>query len=265
VLSQEGIASKKYKVISKGFVRNAKQRKKDETTMDKKSFHKISYGLYVICSKNGKKTNGQIANALFQVTSEPPTIAVSINKQNLTHEYITESKVFTVSILDKKTPLPLIGTFGFKSGRDIDKFKNVHFKLGTTQAPIILDNTLAYLEAHVIDKIDVGTHTIFIGKITDTALLSEEAVMTYEYYHEVKGGYSPKTAPTYDSDLDKKTEEKKEVVKMDKYVCTVCGYIYDPAKGDPETSIAARTAFEDLPDDWVCPVCGAGKDAFEKQ
>jgi flavin reductase (DIM6/NTAB) family NADH-FMN oxidoreductase RutF/rubredoxin len=233
--------------------------------MDKKPFHKISYGLYVICSKNGKKTNGQIANALFQVTSEPPTIAVSINKQNLTHEYITESKVFTISILDKKTPLALIGTFGFKSGRDIDKFKNIHFKLGTTQAPIILDNTLGYLEANVIDKIDVGTHTIFIGKITDAAVLSQEPGMTYEYYHEVKGGYSPKTAPTYDSDIDKKTEKKKEEVKMDKYVCTVCGYVYDPAKGDPETGIAAGTTFEDLPDDWVCPICGAGKDAFEKQ
>lgn len=179
--------------------------------MDKKPFHKIPYGLYVVSSKNGKKTNGQIANALFQVTSEPPTIAVSINKQNLTHEYITKSKVFTVSILDKKTQLPLIGTFGFKSGRDIDKFKNVHFKLGTTQAPIVMDNTLAYLEAHVIDKIDVGTHTIFIGKITDAAVLSEEPAMTYEYYHEVKGGYSPKTAPTYDSNIDKKTEKKRRM------------------------------------------------------
>ena len=173
--------------------------------------------------------------------------------------------MFTVSILDKKTPLPLIGTFGFKSGRDIDKFKNVHFKLGTTQAPIILDNTIAYLEAHVINKIDAGTHTIFIGKITDAALLSQESVMTYEYYHEVKGGYSPKSAPTYDSDIDKKTEKKKEDVKMDKYVCTVCGYVYDPAKGDPETGIAAGTAFDDLPNDWVCPICGAGKEAFEKQ
>ncbi len=233
--------------------------------MDKKTFHKISYGLYIVCSKNGEKTNGQIANALFQVTSEPPTIAVSINKQNLTHDYITKSKVFTVSILDKKTPLTLIGTFGFKSGRDIDKFKNVNFKLLATQVPIILDNTIGYLEADVINTIDAGTHTIFIGKITDAKLLTKESVMTYEYYHEVKGGYSPKSAPTYFSDIDKKTEKKKEDVKMDKYVCTVCGYIYDPAKGDPDSGIAAGTAFEDIPNDWVCPICGAGKDAFEKQ
>ena len=175
--------------------------------MDKKTFHKISYGLYIVCSKKGKKTNGQIANALIQVTSEPPTIAISINKQNLTHEYINKSKWFTVSILDKNTPLKLIGTFGFKSGREIDKFKNINFKLSKTDNPIILDHTLGYLEAEVINKIDVGTHTIFIGEITDATILTQESVMTYEYYHKVKGGYSPKTAPTYLSDIDKKTEK----------------------------------------------------------
>jgi flavin reductase (DIM6/NTAB) family NADH-FMN oxidoreductase RutF len=86
------ITSKKYKDTSKASARDVKRSKKEGTTMDKKPFHKISYGLYIVCSKNGEKTNGQIANALFQVTSEPPTIAVSINKQNLTHEYITESR-----------------------------------------------------------------------------------------------------------------------------------------------------------------------------
>ncbi len=233
--------------------------------MDKKTFQKLSYGVYIVCSKNAEKTNGQIANSLFQVTSEPHTVAISINKQNLTHEYITKSKVFTVSILDKYAPLALIGTFGFKSGRDIDKFKNITYKLGKTQAPIVLENTLGYLEANVLNTIDVGTHTIFVGKITNAELLTQEQAMTYEYYHEVKGGYSPKTAPTYNGDIDKKTEKKKEEINMDKYVCTVCGYIYDPAKGDPEAGIAAGTAFENLPDGWVCPVCGAGKDAFEKQ
>jgi len=141
----------------------------------------------------------------------------------------------------------------------------VNFKLGTTQAPIVLDYTLAYLEAQVIDKIDVGTHTIFIGKIIGASVMSQEPAMTYEYYHEVKGGYSPKSAPTYNSDVDKKTEEKKEDIKMVEYVCTVCGYVYDPAKGDPDSGIAPGTAFKDIPNDWVCPVCGAGKKAFEIQ
>jgi len=233
--------------------------------MNQKTLHKISYGLYIISSIKGEKTNGQIGNALFQVTAEPPTIAVSINKKNLTHEYIENSKVFTVSILSRNTPLPFIGMFGFKSGRDIDKFEKINYKIGATKAPIVLDNALGYIEAQVINKIDIGTHTIFVGKVQDCDVLSNDPVMTYEYYHEVKGGFSPKSAPTYSSEVDNNKQKPKEEKTMDKYVCTVCGYVYDPALGDPDSGIAAGTAFEDLPDDWVCPICGAAKDAFEKQ
>ena len=231
--------------------------------MNSKTLHKISYGLYVICSKNGEKMNGQIANALFQVTAEPATIAVSINKQNLTHEYIEKSNFFTVSILSENTPMGFIGNFGFKSGRDIDKFKDVEYQLGKDKVPLVLDNALACIEAKVIDKIDVGTHTIFIGRVEDADILSEDKPMTYEYYHKVKGGVSPKTAPTYSSMVDKET--KKEGEKMDKYVCKVCGYVYDPEKGDPDGGIAPGTKFEDIPDDWVCPICGVGKEDFEKE
>ena len=230
--------------------------------MNHKTLHKISYGLYIICSKKGKKINGQIANALFQVTAEPQTIAVSINKKNLTHDFIENSKAFTVSVLSENTPLQFIGTFGFKSGRDIDKFNDVKYKLGKTRIPIVLDNSLAYVEAKVIDKIDVGTHTIFIASVEDGEILTEDKPMTYEYYHKVKGGFSPKNAPTYVGEVDK---EKKEMEKMDKYVCKVCGYVYDPKKGDPDNEIKPGTKFENLPDDWVCPVCGARKDQFEKE
>ena len=231
--------------------------------MNEKALHKIPYGLYVISSKKGDKFNGQIANALFQVTAQPPTVAVSINRQNLTHEYIETSKVFTVSFLCQDTPMTFIGKFGFKSGRDINKFKNTQFKIGKTQAPIITDYCLGYLEAQVVDQLEVGTHTIFIGNVIDADLLTDDKVMTYEYYHQVKGGISPKTAPTYSSVIDRVA--KKEERKMDKYVCTVCGYVYDPEKGDPNAGIAPGTSFEALPDDWVCPVCGAAKDAFEKE
>ena len=230
--------------------------------MNKKALHKISYGLYIVCSKKDKKINGQIANAVFQVTSGPPTIAVSINKQNLTHEYIEHSKVFTMSVLCEKAPMTYIGTFGYKSGRDIDKFKDVKYKIGKTGAPIILDHTLAFIEAELINQISVGTHTIFIGKIIDADVLREDRCMTYEYYHVIKGGRSPKNAPTYIKD---EKNWKKEEKKMDKYVCKVCGYVYDPEKGDPDNGIEPGTKFEDLPDDWVCPVCGAGKEDFEKE
>ena len=227
--------------------------------MNTKTLHKISYGLYVISSKKGERFNGQIANTVVQTTSEPPTIAVSVNKDNLTFEFIRASKVFSVSILSKETPLKFIGRFGFKSGRDIDKFKDINYKVSITGAPIVMENTIGYLEADLIHSLDVGTHTVFIGKVKGAEIIKDEEPMTYAYYREIKGGKAPKTAPTYDE-----ADNKKETKKMQKYVCTVCGYIYDPEKGDPDSGIAPGALFEQLPDDWVCPVCGAAKDQFEK-
>lgn len=226
--------------------------------MNLKALYKLGYGLYAVCSKKEGKFNCQIANTVFQITSEPPVIAVSINKKNLTHELIQESKGFTVSILSQDTPLSFIGNFGFKSGRDVDKLKDVDYKLGETKTPIVLDHTLAYLEARVVSQVDVGTHTIFIGELVGADVVKEGEPMTYAYYHQVKRGTTPKTAPSY-------VEEKKaSVPKTAKYKCTVCGYIYDPDLGDPDGGIKPGTPFEEIPDDWVCPVCGASKDQFEK-
>lgn len=231
--------------------------------MDPRTLHKISYGLYVVCSRYGEKINGQIANTLFQVTAEPPQIAVSINKKNLTHEYIERSGCFSASILSQDTPMKFIGRFGFRSGRDFNKLEGVNYEMGKLKVPMVLDNAVACVEAEVVNKIDAGTHTLFIGKVVDAEVLNENKPMTYEYYHKVKGGYSPKTAPTYSSMVDK--EEKKEEKEMKRYVCKVCGYVYDPEKGDPENGIEPGTSFENLPDDWVCPICGASKEEFEKE
>lgn len=166
--------------------------------MDTKALYKLSYGLYVVCSKKGNKLNGQIANTVFQITSEPPTVAISINRNNLTHEFIDESKVFTASVLGSSTPLPFIGRFGFRSGKDFNKLDGVNYKSGKTGAPIILDNTLAYIEARVVKQMDVGTHTIFIGELVDAGIITDkEEPMTYAYYHQVKRGTTPNTAPTY--------------------------------------------------------------------
>jgi flavin reductase (DIM6/NTAB) family NADH-FMN oxidoreductase RutF/rubredoxin len=226
--------------------------------MNTKALHNLSYGLYVVASQKQGKLNAQIANTVVQVTSEPPTISVCINKQNLTHEFITESKVFVASVLSQDAPLSFIGHFGFKSGKEVDKLKDVNYKLGETKAPIVLDHSLAYLEARVINQLDVGTHTIFIGELVGADVLREDEPMTYAYYRQVKRGTTPKTAPSY-------IEERKETVsKMAKYKCTVCGYIYDPELGDADGGIKPGTPFEEIPDDWVCPVCGASKDQFEK-
>ncbi|MFA5055631.1 MAG: flavin reductase family protein [Dehalococcoidia bacterium] len=168
--------------------------------MDTKALYLISYGMYIVCSKKGDKINGQTANTVIQVASEPPIISVCINKQNLTHEFITESKVFTASIVAQTAPLKLIGGFGFKSGRDVNKFEGVNYRLGQNGAPVILDNTLGYVEAKVIGSVDAKTHTVFIGEVTNAEVLAEGEPMTYAYYHQVKRGTTPKSAPHYQKD-----------------------------------------------------------------
>lgn len=168
--------------------------------MDAKALYLISYGMYIVCSKKGDNINGQTANTVIQVASEPPIISVCINKQNLTHEFITESKVFTASIVAQTAPLKLIGGFGFKSGRDVNKFEGVNYKPGQNGAPVILDNTLGYVEAKVIGSVDAKTHTVFIGEVTNAEVLAEGEPMTYAYYHQVKRGTTPKSAPHYQKD-----------------------------------------------------------------
>ncbi len=165
--------------------------------MNRKVLHSITYGMYVVSSTKEEKLNGQIANTVFQITSKPARIAISINRENLTYEYIKKSGVFSVSILSTEAPFKFIGLFGFRSGRDIEKFKDVKYKIGVTGAPIVLDHTIGYIEAKVIDSIDVGTHTVFIGEVVDADYLAEGTPMTYDYYHNVVKGKTPPKAATY--------------------------------------------------------------------
>lgn len=228
--------------------------------MNRKALHKISYGLYIITSGQEGKFNGQIANSMFQTTSDPATVAISINKENYTHELIKLSRKFVVSVLSEATPMTFIGLFGFRSGRDINKLKNVKTKTAETKVPIVLENTVSYIEVDVKKDMDCGTHTIFFGRVVDCDVLSDAEPLTYAYYQKVKGGKSPKTAPTYI-----KEEPAVATQTAANYVCSVCGYVYDPAKGDPDNGIAPGTTFEDLPDSWTCPVCGVDKSKFEKE
>lgn len=230
--------------------------------MDPNVLHNISCGMYIVSANKGSLLNGQIANTVFQITSEPAAIAISINKQNLTHEYIEASRHFTVSILAEGTPLTLIGKFGFKSGRTEQKFSNVNFKILGSGCPLVIDCSIGYIEANVINKLDCGTHTLFLGEVINSEILKAGRPMTYEYYHQVKRGTTPKSAPTFIKGEDTPLKKGPD---MQKYRCTVCGYIYDPAIGDPDNGIKPGTAFESLPDTWVCPVCGVGKSEFVKE
>ena len=165
--------------------------------MNLNALQKLSYGMYIVGSHKGGKLNGQVANTVFQITSEPPTVAESINKNNLTHEYIKASRAFSAAVLCTAAPLPYIGGFGFKSGREVDKTQGVNYKIGQTGSPVFLDHATAYLEAEVIQEVDAGTHTVFIGRVVAAEVLSEDPCMTYEYYHQMKRGTTPKAAPTY--------------------------------------------------------------------
>jgi flavin reductase (DIM6/NTAB) family NADH-FMN oxidoreductase RutF/rubredoxin len=229
--------------------------------MNRAALHKISYGLYVITSGQDGRYNGQIANSLFQVTSTPAMIAISINKDNYTHGLIRLSRKLVISILAEEAPMTFVGLFGFKSGRDVDKLQSIKVKTGVTGVPIVLDYSVGYVEVQVENELDCGSHTIFVGRVVDADVVGSGEPMTYSYYQKVRGGKSPKNAPTYAPE----ETVKPTVTAAARYVCSVCGYVYDPAAGDPDNGIAPGTRFEDLPESWTCPVCGAEKSKFEKE
>ncbi|RZN42223.1 MAG: flavin reductase [Methanosarcinales archaeon] len=165
--------------------------------MNQKTLHLLSYGLYVVTSTNGEAINGLIVNTVMQVASKPPMVAVAINKKNLTCEYIRKSRVFAASVLGTDAPMEIIGRFGFRSGRDIDKFESIRYQTGTTGAPVVLDYAIAYIEVEVAQEVDAGTHVLFIGEVVDADILREGEPMTYAYYHQVKGGKTPDKATVY--------------------------------------------------------------------
>ena len=229
--------------------------------MNIEAFFNITYGLYIISSGNEEKNNGFIANTAFQVTAEPAQIAIACNKDNLTAQFIQESKLFSISILKEDTKPEIIGLFGYQSGMNVDKFEKVDFRKGKSGVPIVTEDTIAWFECELTQSFDVGTHFLFIGRILNNDLIIPDAKpLTYSHYRNVKKGKAPKNAPTY---INKVINKEEATMEKKKYECIVCSHIYDPEMGDPDGGIAPGTAFEDIPDDWVCPVCGASKEDFE--
>jgi len=166
--------------------------------LDTESLFKLCYGMSIVSAEKDGRFNGCIVNTVCQLTPEPPMVGVSINRQCLTHDYIAHSKAFTVSILSQVTSKSFIGLFGFRSGRDVDKFENVKYRLGRTGAPIVLDNTVAFLEAEVRKDVELDSHTLFIAEIVACWTLDDYTEpMTYSYYRDIKHGRTPKTAATY--------------------------------------------------------------------
>lgn len=215
---------------------------------------KITYGLYIVCSGDKNSGNGFISNTVFQVSSEPAKFAACCNKNNYTAEFIEKHGAFSVSILNKDTSSDIFGRFGFRSGKDYNKIEGMKVKYGKTGVPVILNDSIAYLECKVVQKFDVGTHWLFIGELIDAQILDEiNEPITYSYYRQIKKGVAPKNAPTY-IDKSKLSDAKTEPTISGKYKCTACGYIYDES--------AEGVKFAELPNNWKCPVCGAGKEDF---
>jgi flavin reductase (DIM6/NTAB) family NADH-FMN oxidoreductase RutF/rubredoxin len=214
---------------------------------------KISYGLYIVSSGNKNRGNGFISNTFLQVTSEPPRFASCCNKDNFTAEMIKETGAFSVSVIHKDTDPEIIGRFGYKSGKDTDKLSGLNVKYGETGVPIVLNDCIAFLECKVVQTIDVGTHYMFIGQLIQSEIIDDtKDALTYLHYRQVRKGVAPKNAPTF---IDKsKLEANLTETVFKKFECTACGYIYDEADED--------VRFTDLPDDWVCPVCGSEKSDF---
>lgn len=211
--------------------------------MDKKVLRNLSYGVYVVTSKDKDKNIGCVANSVMQVTSNSPVVAVSINHDNYTNKIIKETNKFGVSILKETSNARIIGKFGFESSRDTNKFDGIDFK-EILEIPI-LEDTCGYMVCKVIDTIETSTHTVFLGEVIDADDYSNEDAMTYKYYHEYLKGSSPKNAPTFEEESMIQPDKSS---KTKKWKCSICGYIHEA---------------DDLPDDFVCPICGVEKENFE--
>ena len=190
--------------------------------MDNKAMHRLSYGLFVLTAKEGEKDNGCIVNTVIQVTTEPNCIAVAVNKKNYTHDMIERTGMFNVSVLTEKSSFETYKHWGFQSGADVDKTKEITFSRANNGIIYLTEETNAFLSARVRSMIDLGTHTLFLAEVTDAEVLSDDPSVTYAYYQS-----NIKQAPK--ADVPKKG-----------FICTVCGYIYE---GDT------------LPDDFICPWC----------
>lgn len=212
------------------------------------AFRKLSYGVYLISTLDNGRPTGCIANSAIQITSDPASIAISINHKNHTNSCIQNTGKFAVTILSEQTDPGIIGTFGFQTGKDVNKFEAVKYQL--KEGLPVAEDGCAYIVCQVVDKMETDTHTVFLGKVLDADKLKDEPEMTYSYYHTVVKGKSPKNAPTYIKD---EADSAPAAESRATYTCSICGYVYD---GD--------TPFEDLPDDWKCPICKQPKSVFKK-
>lgn len=163
--------------------------------MDLNALNRLSYGVYVVSTWDYGRATGCLVNAVMQITAKPPTLAVSVHHNNYTHKCLMETGEFAISVLPQKTDPKIVGIFGFKSGEKIDKFDEIeHEVIGNLP---VLAHSCAYMTCEIINTMESDTHTVFLGKVIEAEEMLDETPMTYDYYHRVIRGKSPKNAPTY--------------------------------------------------------------------
>lgn len=218
--------------------------------MDTTALFDLSYGVYLVGALDGRRPVGCVANAAMQITSEPMTLAVSLNKKNFTEDAVRRSGYFTLTILSEDSTQDTIGRFGFRSSAEMNKYEDADWmRVGEAGMPVLKDASCSWILCRVIQEIEVMTHTIFIGEIVDAGKLDGKKPMTYAYYHQVKKGKTAKNAPTYLEETPAPEGEKSQ------YVCQICGYVFEGTEEE----------FAALPEDWVCPLCKMPKSKFEKK
>ena len=204
--------------------------------MDKKAMYKLTYGLFVLTANENGKDNGCIINTAIQAAGDPNQVTISVSKQNYTHDMIVRTGKFTVSSITEKADFSLFKRFGFQSGKDTDKFQGFDgWMRGINGVTYITESTNAYISVEVEKSVDLGSHTLFIGKVTDMEVLSDDKSVTYEFY---QSNIKPKPEQVG-------TTPKGETV----WRCIICGYEY---------------VGEELPEDFICPWCKHPASDFEK-
>lgn len=204
-----------------------------ENKIDSSALHRLSYGLFVLTSRDASgRDNGCIINTAQQVTESPKRISVTVNKSNFTHDMIHASGEFNVSVLSVEATFDIFRRFGFASGRDTDKFAGyTHAERSSNGLLYVCEGTNSVISAKVITEVDCGTHTLFVADVTEAAVISAADPATYAYYFA-------------------NIKPKPQAAAKNKYVCSICGYVYEG---------------ETLPPDFICPLCLHGAEYFEKQ
>ncbi|WOC31171.1 MULTISPECIES: flavin reductase [Caproicibacterium] len=218
--------------------------------MKNEVLYSFTYGMYAVGVTDGKQPSACIVNTVTQAAGQPNMLTVSINRKNYSYACIHRTGLFTVSVLSEDTSGAVIGALGFQSGRAGNKLENIRYKMLQEGVPVIKENSCCWFLCKVVDKMETPTHTVFLAEILAGSDRMVGKPMTYAYYHQVIKGSAPKNAPTYQKPTPDLAGNDGE-----SFICRICRYVYEDQ----------IVPFEELPDDWVCPVCGAPKSAFQRQ